>query len=99
MHPVDCFLSQTIPQLAPYVILNMHPVVLWMGLCVGSINAVHTYVLGGQLVSPSLSRASARTCGTRERIGEGGKRELFKQKDDAICCDSHKHSVDGHVHR
>ena len=45
MDPMDFILTQAIPQLVPPLLINAHPVVIWLGALIGSINAVHTCVI------------------------------------------------------
>ncbi|GMI59851.1 hypothetical protein ScalyP_jg2371 [Parmales sp. scaly parma] len=43
MGTLDCILTQTLPQIVGPTLLNFHPMVLWVGALVGSVNAVHTH--------------------------------------------------------
>jgi len=43
MTGVDCFLTQTLPQVVGPTLINSHPMILWVGAFVGSFNAIHTH--------------------------------------------------------
>jgi len=43
MGSLDCVLTQTLPQVIGPAIFDFHPMVLWLGALIGSLNAVHTH--------------------------------------------------------
>ena len=43
MTSVDCFLSQTLPQIVGPALFDFHPMVMWLGAMIGTMNSVHTH--------------------------------------------------------
>ena len=69
MGSLDCLLTQTLPQVIGPALFDFHPMVLWLGALIGSLNAVHTH-------SAYDFWGMSQPHGHEVRIGRGPTRRL-----------------------